>query len=55
MAFPFEQLSNVNMLLEKMLQFEARLLYEASRRALQTMGMVIFSFSSLYCGQLFDT
>ena len=43
-GFPFERLSNVIMLLGKMLQCEARLLYEANRWALQTMGMVIFSF-----------
>jgi len=43
-GFPFEWLSNVIMLLGKMLQCEARLLYEANRRALLTKGMVIFSF-----------
>ena len=43
-GFPFERLSNVIMLLGKMLQCEVRLLYEANRRALRTKGMVIFSF-----------
>jgi len=43
-GFPFKRLSNVIMLVGKMLQFEARLLYEANRRALRTKGIVIFSF-----------
>jgi len=43
-GFPFERLSNVIMLLGKMLQCKAQLLYEANRWALWTMGMVIFSF-----------
>ena len=43
-GFRFERLSNVIMLLGKMLQCEAWLLYEANRRALWTKGMVIFSF-----------
>ena len=46
-GFPFERLSNGIMLLGKMLQCEAWLLYEANRRALRTMGMVIYSFSNL--------
>ena len=41
-GFPFERLSNVVMLLVKILHCEGRLLYEAKRRALRTMGMVIF-------------
>ena len=54
-GFPFERLSNVIMPLGKMLQCKARLLYEANRRALQTMGIVIYSFSSLYRHQSSDT
>ena len=42
--FQSRQLSNVIMLVGKMLQSEVRLLYEANRRALRTKGMVIFSF-----------
>jgi len=41
-GFPFERLSNVIMLLGKMLQCEVRLLYEVNQRALRTKGMVIF-------------
>ena len=36
-GFPFERLSNVIMLLGKMLHCEGRLLYKAKRRALRTM------------------
>ena len=43
-GFPFERLNNVIMLLGKMLQCKAQLLYEANRRALGTKDMVIFSF-----------
>ena len=54
-GFPFERLSNVIMLLGKMLHCEGLLLYEAKRRALRTMGMVIFSFPSLHRRQSSDT
>ena len=46
-GFPFERLSIVIMLLGKMLQREARLLYKANRWALRTMGTVIFSFEPI--------
>jgi len=43
-GFPFERLSYVIMLLGKMLQSEAWLLYEVNRRAIRTKGMTIFPF-----------